>query len=224
MALAVSLTVLAPFPALAHREVKAGDLELVVGWGTEPTYTGFANSVQVSVTDGRGAPVNDIGDSLQAEVAYGSEKTTVQLEPFFVPGEFGEEGDYRAWLTPTEAGKYTFRIFGTYKGDRIDERISSGPQTFASPVDASAIQFPTVLPSGDELVQRVERETARARAAADASAKDVAALEDDLGRVRLVAILAAGVAALALAGLITTLVARRKGSPAVGAAAPESSR
>jgi hypothetical protein len=220
LAAAVSLTALAPLPARAHGEVAAGGLDMVVGWGQEPVYTGIANSVQVIVTDHRGAPVNDIADSLKAEVTFGSNEKIVQLEPFFVPGEFGEEGDYRGWLMPTEAGRYTFRIFGTYKGERINERIASGPQTFDSPIDASAIQFPTKLPSGAELVQRVERESARSRAAAER----VAALEDDLDQARLVAIAAAALSLFAVAGLAVALLSRRRGSAALARPAAEGPR
>jgi len=74
----------------------------VVGWGDEPSYTGFKNSVQLTITEaGGGAAVTDMGDSLKVEVIKGSEEASLPLVANFRMGAFGTPGDYRAWLMPT---------------------------------------------------------------------------------------------------------------------------
>lgn len=46
--------------ASAHEERATGGFRFVVGWGDEPAYTGFKNSVQVTVSEADGgAPVTD---------------------------------------------------------------------------------------------------------------------------------------------------------------------
>ncbi len=153
----------------AHEPRTSGALRFVVGWGDEPTYTGYKNSVQLMVTDAQGDPVNDLGDAVEVEVVYGEESTLLPMGANFVPGAFGEEGDYRAWLTPTEAGEYTFRFTGSYRGQDIDEEFTSGPDTFGSPVDVQEIQFPTREPSTGELAQRMDRELSRMEGGVEAS-------------------------------------------------------
>ena len=61
-------------PALAHEGRKLGDLEMEVGWGTEPAYSGEVNSVQILlVHDGK--PVVDLGDTLDVEVTFGDRRS-----------------------------------------------------------------------------------------------------------------------------------------------------
>ena len=55
---------------------------------------------------------------------------------------FGQDGAYTADLLPTEAGDYTWHIFGDIAGTPVDVSMTSGPDTF-SPVEArSALSFP----------------------------------------------------------------------------------
>jgi hypothetical protein len=201
-------------PAAAHEDRKVGKMEFVVGWGDEPAYTGYKNSAQVIVSKG-GRPVNDIGEDLKVEVAYGGKSATLQLEPNFVPGVFGEEGDYRAWITPTEAGEYTFRVFGTHDGQEINETFTSGPKTFDSPVNVQDVQFPTKEPSTGELAERTDRQIARLQGSIASSS----ALQDDLSQVRIVALVAALLAVVALIALGILLMSRRR-SESAGAPAP----
>jgi hypothetical protein len=159
-ATAVLATVLAGPTALAHEVVGQGDLELVVGFGTEPAYSGQPNSVQVIVTHD-GHPVKPSELSLDVEVSFGDETTSMALEPHFGPG-FGEQGDYRAWFVPAQPGDYTFHIIGQVEGEEVDESVTSGPDTFSPVRDLAGAAFPAITaPSNDELATRIESEATR---------------------------------------------------------------
>jgi hypothetical protein len=142
--------------ASAHEGRSQGDLEMVVGFGTEPAYSGQPNSVQlVLVHDGE--PVVDLGDTLDVEVSFGDETMALPLEPNFAVGAFGEPGDYRAWFIPTRPGQYAFHFSGTIDGEEVDETFTSGPRTFSDVQNPADIQFPVQDPSNGELAERIEQ-------------------------------------------------------------------
>lgn len=210
----------AALPATAHESRKVGPYEFVVGWGEEPVYTGFKNSIQLILSDAKtGKPVNDLEDTLDVEVAFGDETTTLTMEPNFVPGVFGEEGDYRAWLTPTRPGEYTFRFVGTIGDTNIDDSFTSGPDTFDSPVDEREIQFPAQDPSTAELASRLERELPRVEQEATAVAQDAA---DDVSQAQTVSYvaLALGLVGVILGAIALTRSSRGRSNPPTSASSP----
>ena len=148
----------------AHEQRAGGPVELVVGWGDEPAYTGFKNSVQVTITEPGGAPVTDLGDALKVEVSKGADRITLPLEPNFGVGGFGTPGDYRAWITPTRPGTYTFRVTGTVRGQAVDQSFTSSRTTFDDVEDIGSVQFPAKDPSTGQLATRIDREIPRFRA------------------------------------------------------------
>jgi hypothetical protein len=160
-------------PAFAHVERTVGKLKFVVGWGDEPTYAGFKNSVQLILSDEKGKPITDLGDSLKVEVIFGTQTETMLLETTFDPdsGE-GTPGDYRAFFIPTRPGNYTFHFTGTYKGQEIDQRFTSSPTTFDPVKDPNEVQFPAKDPSSGGLSARIigdETRTAAVKSTADKS-------------------------------------------------------
>jgi hypothetical protein len=185
--------------AAAHETRKVGPYEFTVGWGDEPTYTTYKNSVQLLIADAKsGEPFNNLEDTLDVEVTFGDQSTTMPVEPDFLPGVFGEEGDYRAWLTPTRAGEYTFHFTGTVGNTEVDEEFTSGPDTFATPVDVKEVEFPVKDPTTGELAQRLTQELPRAEeAAADEadSAKTIAIVGVIVGIVGLIVAIVALVGA-----------------------------
>lgn len=208
LALSLSALTVVAAPADAHEGRIAGAVRFVVGWGDEPAYTGFKNSVQVTITEATGgAPVTDVTDTLKVEVSKGGDKMTAPLVPNFRVGAFGTPGDYRAWLTPTRPGAYTFRITGTVRGQNVDQSFSSSTTTFNDVEDVSAIQFPAKDPTTGQLATRVDREFPRLDAAVQGAA-------DEAGTARTLGLagLAAGVLGL-LAGAGALLTARRGSSP-----------
>lgn len=147
--------------ALAHGHTEVGDYELVIGFHNEPAYQGEPNGLDLFVTNTKtGEPVNGLEDTLRVEISYGS--STQELE---IRSQWGEEGAYTAYVQPTEAGDYTWRIFGEIEGTPVDVSMTSGPDTF-SPVEPKAtIAFPAAEPTPAELQARLEAAVQSARMA-----------------------------------------------------------
>ena len=204
-----ALVVAAATGALAHEERTTGGLQFVVGWGDEPAYTGSRNSVEVAISDAGGRPVTDLGDALQVEVIKGSEKVTLPLEADFGAGS-GTPGNYRAWLTPTRPGSYTFHLIGTVRGQRVDDSFTSSPTTFDEVQDVANIQFPAKDPSTGELATRIDREIPRIETRADAVEAAVADAEERAASARTLAMVAIVTGVLGLLSAAVVLVAGRR--------------
>ena len=210
LVLTAALGVAGANPASAHERRTSGALQFVVGWGDEPAYTGFKNSAQVTITEANGgAPVTDVTDSLKVEVIKGSDKVTVPLVANFRVGAFGTPGDYRAWLTPTRPGSYTFHVTGQIRGQNVDESFSSSKATFNDVEDVTNIQFPAKDPSTGQLATRVDREVPRLDAALR-KADDRASTAQTLGFVGL-AVGALGLLAAASALVVVRRTGRGRG-------------
>ena len=155
--------------AFAHERRTVGPLQFVVGWGVEPTFTGYLNGVQITIRDVSGGgdpvPVTDAADTLKVEVAFGDQK----VGPLDLDTVFNSPGEYQAPLVPTRAGVYTFRFVGTVKGQAVDETFKSSDTTFGTPAETSEIEFPVKDPSPAELASRVERVDTRAATAANSA-------------------------------------------------------
>jgi hypothetical protein len=199
-----------PAPAaLAHEGRTQGDLEMEVGFGTEPAYAGQPNSVQlILVHDGK--PVVDLGGTLDVEVSFGDQTQQFTLEPNFAVGEFGDPGDFRAWFIPTRAGRYTFHFTGTIQGEDVDQTFTSGPKTFGDVEDSQQIQFPVQDPTNGELAERIDQEVPRLTSATDEVRAAAAAADDDASSAQTFAIAALVVGALGLALAVGAILFARK--------------
>jgi hypothetical protein len=195
--------------ALAHEGRNQGDLEMVVGFGTEPAYAGQPNSVQlILVHDGE--PVVDLGNTLDVEVSFGDQSQQFTLEPNFAVGAFGEPGDYRAWFIPTRAGQYRFHFTGTIQGEDVDQTFTSGPRTFSDVEDPKSIQFPVQDPTNGELAERIDREVPRLTSATEEARAAATAANDDASSAQTFAILGLAVGALGVALAAGALLFLRK--------------
>jgi hypothetical protein len=176
------LCLVAAAPASAHEGRAVGKYNFVVGWGDEPTYDGFKNSVSLLLTDANHKPVTDLGDTLKVEVSTGDQKVTLPMVANFEAGEFGEPGDYRAWLVPNRPGDYTFHFTGTIRGDAVDVTFTSSDTTFDGVKPVSEVEFPAKDPTVGDLASRVQRSEARA-AAQVKEAKDSARTAKTFGMI-----------------------------------------
>ena len=192
-------------PALAHGDTHIGDLELTIGFGTEPAYAGFPNSVEVLIVHD-GQPVTD-AKGLTADVTFGDDTVTYDLEPNFAVGVYGEPGDYRAWFVPSQPGPYTFHILGTVDGEDVDVEMTSGPDTFSEVQDTSEAAFPPVeAPSNQELADRLDADGGRVEAAQAAAQQ----ASDDASSIRTIAIVGVIVGAIGLIAAVAALARSRK--------------
>ena len=151
-----------PHRALAHEHRAVGNYEFVVGWLNEPALAYEPNGLSLRITlfpngvpeeesaeaEAEGQPVEGLEETLQAEIIAGggAETKALTLEP-----AFNDPGHYESVIIPTLPGDYTFRIFGDLEGQQIDERFSSGPETFSVIEDVAELQIPERLaaPSTD---------------------------------------------------------------------------
>jgi hypothetical protein len=197
-------------PAFAHEERTVGAYQIVVGWGDEPAYAGQKNSVQLILGTKAGKPVTNLGDSLKVEVIFGEQQKELPFEPAFdVEEGFGTPGDYRAWIIPTAPGTYTFHLFGAIGKQKVDERFTSGPTTFDDVADPAEVEFPTKVPTGTELSERLDREIPRVNAAI-ASARSQA--QDRADTVRTLAIVGIVIGAVGLLLAVVALIGWRAGA------------
>jgi hypothetical protein len=148
--LALALVVsIAPQSASAHerRDIVGGKYQAVVGFLTEPAYQGQMNGLDLTVTskteknaDGTAKPIEGLEKTLKAQVTANGK--TLDLT---VRSRFGLPGKYAAYFQPTAAGQYTYRVYGTINGENVDEKFSSGPNTFGDVEQVAPLQFPNAV-------------------------------------------------------------------------------
>ena len=152
-------------PAGAHEHRIVGDVEVVVGWGSEPTYAGYLNAAEISIhavgpsEEEEGPPISDV--DLTVEIFFGDETTGVSSGPLPLEESFSEPGLFGADIIPTRPGTYTYRFAGTVDGEPFDEVFTSGPDTFSDVNVPGGIQFPEQDPTNGELAESIERLTSR---------------------------------------------------------------
>ncbi len=176
-------------PAQAHERRTVGPYLFVVGWLSEPAFEGQPNAASVRVTDPRETPakaVEGLEKTLRIEVFQGG------LAPYSGAPRavFGQPGLYALDMYPTVSGAYRYRITGTIGTLTVNETFESGPTTFNDVQPASALQYPTKVPTGDAL------------------AAELAAAKDAANAARLIAIAAVAAAVVAIALALAT--ARRR--------------
>ena len=133
----------------AHEHRHVGEYAIVVGFLNEPAIVEEPNGLELRVTKGEGEaaqPVEGLADTLRAEVIYGDQVMPLKLRP-----AYGEPGAYKAEFIPTAEGAYTFHIFGTIEGTPVDERFTSGPETFSEVQSRADLSFPRRVPPAAEL-------------------------------------------------------------------------
>jgi hypothetical protein len=202
--LGVSTLILTASPASAHERREVGEYEFVVGWWTEPAFANQPNGPEVTISKG-GKPVVE-GVTLSADVVFGEETTTYEMEPAFVVGIFGEPGNYNADLVPTRPGTWEFRLYGTVEGTDVDETFTSGPETFGDIIDPASVAFPAADPNNAELSERLQTEADRVAALESETEKDVSSARS-FGMIGLI------VGALGLIAAVTVgaMVMRKRG-------------
>ncbi len=155
IALAAVLLLTSAGIADAHERRNVGPYLFVVGWLNEPAFAGAANAATVRVSDTRetpAKPVEGLEKTLKIEVIQGG------LAPYTGPLRtvFGQPGLYALDLYPTVAGQYRYRITGTIGTTTVNETFESGPTTFNDVRPTTELQYPTQVPTGDELTERLD--------------------------------------------------------------------
>lgn len=156
VSLSVVLVLIAAAPVLAHEQRDVAGYSFVVGFISEPVFTGQKSGLEFDVTQNE-QPVTGLAETLQAEVIFGDQRRELPLSP-----RFGEDGWYESVFFPTAAGPYTFHIFGDISGQPIDESFTSSAEGFDEVQEATSGQFPVILPSANDLAAHADRGAAAA--------------------------------------------------------------
>jgi hypothetical protein len=209
-------------PASAHVLRTAGPYDLLIGFGSEPTYAGAQNSVFLLLTTAKtGAPIVDegLGDTLKVEVGFGTQTKQLPLVSSFDPDSGqGTKGVYNAYFVPTAPGDYTFHFFGAIRGQKVNITVKSSPTTFDSAHDPATIEFPQQAPANLQLAQRLDAESARL--SAEIHAADAKAASDSAALAVGIAGLVAGVAGLCVGGVALARSRSRSRGAAAGSQHP----
>lgn len=207
--LGASTLILTAPPASAHETRRVGEYEFVVGWSSEPAYANTVNGPEVTITHAdEGDPVVE-GVNLSVDVRFGEENTTLEFEPAFVVGVFGEPGNYNADLFPTRPGTWEYRIYGTVGDLEVDETFTSGPETFSDINDPAETAFPVADPNNADLAERIQSEADRVATVQSEAEK----AKDDASSARTLGLIGIIVGAVGLAAAVTvgTMAMRKRG-------------
>ena len=105
--------------ASAHQTKSFGNINLEVGWATEPPLAGQLNTVVVGVTNASdNKPVANAVAELQASIKKGGDTKPLDL----IPQE--QEGMYGAQVIPSQIGQYEMVFKGTVNSQTIDGSIA----------------------------------------------------------------------------------------------------
>ncbi|MDP9473527.1 MAG: hypothetical protein M3Q71_23175 [Chloroflexota bacterium] len=193
-AVLVSLAAL-PLSAAAHeeREILGDRYRLTVGFVVEPAYAGQPNGLDLRViefvrnaaTPSVGTPSATTVDTVPVRGLEKTLKVEVRTEDASVPLDLqpgNRPESYRATFFPTAPGDYTFQITGEIDGQPVDETFGTSPETFPAVQPVTGYQFPVAVPVGESLNARFEE------------------ADEDIGRVRTLALVAVGAGLIGLLG------------------------
>jgi hypothetical protein len=100
---------------------------------------------------------------------------------------------------PTAPGSYSFHVTGSIKGQAVDEKFTSGAETFGDMNDPADVQYPVKQPTGAELASRLDRELPRLTQALAASQRDARDARGAASRAGIIAVVGVVVGILGLA-------------------------
>ncbi|GHO75366.1 hypothetical protein KSD_31370 [Ktedonobacter sp. SOSP1-85] len=126
--------------AFAHEKRHVGKYTFVIGFLDEPAYANIKNGLDLTICNGDACTyttqdgqkvvanaVENAEQALKAEVLQGgAQPLALSLEP-----RWANPGKYAGYFLPTTAGAYTFHIYGTLSGQKIDEKFTSSPNGFS---------------------------------------------------------------------------------------------
>lgn len=140
--------------AAAHERRTVGPYQFVVGFLSEPAFAGTPNSLDLRISDTRVTPakaVEGLEKTLTADVQAGG----LAPLPLALTARFGSPGAYNGYFVPTAKGTYIFHIKGKIETLDVDEKFESGPGRFNDVESTADLQYPTQVPTGDDLSKRL---------------------------------------------------------------------
>jgi hypothetical protein len=128
-------------------QIGTTDYLLVVGFLSEPVYTGDRSGLDLRVVlpdrsnplDARAPevkPVDNLDKTLKVEVKAGPHARVFDLKP-----TYGAPGRYEAVFYPTVATTYSFRLFGTVENVSVDLTLACNPLGHVSVEDKNTVKL-----------------------------------------------------------------------------------
>jgi hypothetical protein len=151
MACAVAALALWGTPTVAHErqllQIGTSDYLLVVGFLSEPVYTGDRSGLDLRVVrpdrsnplDARApevTPVDNLDKTLKVEVKAGPHARVFDLKP-----TYAAPGRYEVVFYPTVATTYSFRLFGTVDQVPVDLTFACNPLGHVSAEDKNVVKL-----------------------------------------------------------------------------------
>ena len=151
MACAVAALALWGTLAVAHErqlvQIGTSDYLLVVGFLSEPVYTGDRSGLDLRIVlpdpsnplDARAPevkPVDNLDKTLKVEVKAGPHVRVFDLKP-----TYGAPGRYEVVFYPTVATTYSFRLFGTLDKVPVDLTFACNPLGHVSVEDKNLVKL-----------------------------------------------------------------------------------
>jgi hypothetical protein len=151
MACAIAALALWGSPAAAHErqliQIGTSDYLLVVGFLSEPVYTGDRSGLDLRVVlpdrsnplDARAPevkPVDHLDKTLKVEVKAGPHAGVFDLKP-----TYAAPGRYEVVFYPSVATTYSFRLFGTVDQVPVDLTFACNPLGHVSAEDKSVVRL-----------------------------------------------------------------------------------
>lgn len=155
MTIVIASLLLTSGSAAAHERRNVGPYQFVVGWLNEPAFVGQPNAATIRVSDPRESPakpVEGLEKTVKIEVVQGGLASFTGT----VRAVFGQPGLYALDLFPTVAGQYRYRVTGTVGTTTVNELFESGPNTFNDVQPLDALQYPSKVPTGDDLARKLD--------------------------------------------------------------------
>ncbi len=145
MVAAVGLFVAIASSGSAHEHTTSGDLEFVVGWGTEPAVVNQFNTIDIEVIrhlqPSGTERVENVADNLTATISTGSVSAVKAVEP-----KEDSPGWYSFPIVPTRLGTYTVQVSGEINGTMFDVSVDVEDVVAGDDVD-----FPVSDPTPQDL-------------------------------------------------------------------------
>jgi hypothetical protein len=138
-------------PTMAHErqliQIGTSDYLLVVGFLSEPVYTGDRSGLDLrgvrpdraNPLDARAPevkPVDNLDKTLKVEVKAGPHARVFDLKP-----TYAAPGRYEVVFYPTVATTYSFRLFGTVDQVSVDLTFACNPLGHASAEDKTVVKL-----------------------------------------------------------------------------------
>jgi len=205
--------------AFAHTTIKHGDINVNVGWGTEPPLVGQLNTFVIEVTRvSDGKPITNALAQTDVTIKKGTTTKPLDMQPAEEPGLYSAE------ILPTQTGQLSVLIKGTIGGQTFNDEAKiedvestqtiefpQGSTGNGNPIPQQVIdQLHSVITDLTAQVDQANNAAGDAKKAADSATSTATDLKLAADRAYLFGIIGVGVGVAGIAIGVVALSRRSK--------------